>query len=114
MEVTFADTAKLSSTFGYKPRITLKEGISEFVDWYKGYYGDTIIENGYRDLIKSRKPLGSFLESRGCRVSYGCPDPMEDGILDIPMTRDTLDVAKLIYGLQALVRAEKNLAVPQC
>jgi UDP-glucuronate 4-epimerase len=41
VEVTFADTKKLSSTFGYKPRITLEEGISEFVHWYKGYYGDT-------------------------------------------------------------------------
>lgn len=67
-----------------------------------------IIENGYRDLIKSRKPLGSYLESRGCRVSYGCPDPMQDGVFEIPMTRDTMDVAKLICGLQALVRAEKK------
>ena len=32
---TYADTAKLETDFGYKPNVTLKEGMEEFVKWYK-------------------------------------------------------------------------------
>jgi len=32
---TYADTSKLEEDFGYKPRITLKKGIGEFIEWYK-------------------------------------------------------------------------------
>lgn len=34
---TYADTAKLATDFGYKPNITLKEGMEKFVKWYKMY-----------------------------------------------------------------------------
>jgi len=34
---TYADTTNLEDDFGYKPTITLKEGIREFVKWYKKY-----------------------------------------------------------------------------
>lgn len=36
--VTYADTTKLAEYTGYKPSITLDEGIKEFVGWYKQYY----------------------------------------------------------------------------
>lgn len=31
---TYADTSKLERTFGYRPRITLEEGVRRFVQWY--------------------------------------------------------------------------------
>ena len=36
--MTFADNNKLFETINYKPKISIKEGISNFVDWYKKYY----------------------------------------------------------------------------
>lgn len=36
---TYADIEDLSNAIGYKPQITLKEGISLFIDWYIDYYG---------------------------------------------------------------------------
>ncbi len=35
---TYADTTKLESFTGYKPSVDLKEGIHNFVKWYKDYY----------------------------------------------------------------------------
>jgi len=32
---TYADTGKLEDEIGYKPGVTLKEGIRKFVEWYK-------------------------------------------------------------------------------
>jgi len=32
---TYADTAKLETDFGYKPKVTLKEGMEKFVKWYR-------------------------------------------------------------------------------
>lgn len=42
--VTYADTSALERDFGFRPRITLREGLRRFAEWYKGYYcsGDTI------------------------------------------------------------------------
>ncbi len=37
VHTTYADTAALSSRFGYKPATTLDDGIAEFVKWYKTY-----------------------------------------------------------------------------
>jgi len=36
---TYADVSDLVTDFGYKPQTPLKEGIGQFVDWYKSYYG---------------------------------------------------------------------------
>lgn len=33
-----ADATELIQAIGYKPRVTLEEGIAEFVRWYKSYY----------------------------------------------------------------------------
>ena len=35
---TFADTKKLEQWIDYKPNTTIKEGIREFINWYKDYY----------------------------------------------------------------------------
>lgn len=34
---TYADTTKLERDFGYKPHVTLAEGIARFVEWYQSY-----------------------------------------------------------------------------
>jgi len=36
---TYCDTSRLELETGYKPKTTIKEGISKFVDWYLEYYG---------------------------------------------------------------------------
>ena len=35
---TFADTGELSSKLGYNPSTSVKEGVSNFIDWYLQYY----------------------------------------------------------------------------
>ena len=36
--VTYADASALEHDFGFVPRITLREGLLRFAEWYKGYY----------------------------------------------------------------------------
>lgn len=36
---TYADTEDLFAATGYKPKVTVKEGVAEFVAWYKDFYG---------------------------------------------------------------------------
>lgn len=36
---TFANIDDLAKDFDYRPRVSLREGILSFVDWYKKYYG---------------------------------------------------------------------------
>lgn len=38
VEITFADTSKLESIIDYRPNTGLKEGVMNFVKWYKEYY----------------------------------------------------------------------------
>jgi UDP-glucuronate 4-epimerase len=38
---TFADVTSLKKDFGYAPNTTLKDGISEFIKWYKSFYNKT-------------------------------------------------------------------------
>ncbi|MEZ9551889.1 NAD-dependent epimerase [Vibrio breoganii] len=35
---TYADTQDLFTATGYKPQVGIKQGVKEFVDWYKNYY----------------------------------------------------------------------------
>ena len=37
--VTYADSSALEKDFGFVPRITLREGLRKFAEWYKSYYG---------------------------------------------------------------------------
>ena len=36
---TNADVCDLEKEIGFKPRISLEEGIGKFIDWYKDFYG---------------------------------------------------------------------------
>lgn len=36
---TYADSTALERDFGFTPKITLREGLRKFAEWYKGYYG---------------------------------------------------------------------------
>ena len=36
--ITFADTSTLKRTFGYTPDTDLREGVLQFVNWYRNYY----------------------------------------------------------------------------
>lgn len=36
---TFADASALERDFGFTPKITLREGLRKFAEWYKEYYG---------------------------------------------------------------------------
>lgn len=39
VEKTFADTTALERDYGYRASASLEEGIANFVDWYRKYYG---------------------------------------------------------------------------
>ena len=39
--LTYADTKKLQSTFGYSPKVGLAEGVSNFIEWFKSYHENT-------------------------------------------------------------------------
>lgn len=36
--VTYADSSALENDFGFVPRITLREGLRKFAEWYKEFY----------------------------------------------------------------------------
>jgi nucleoside-diphosphate-sugar epimerase len=36
---TYADATALERDFGFTPKITLREGLRKFAEWYKKYYG---------------------------------------------------------------------------
>lgn len=36
---TYADISDLVNDFGYRPRVTIEQGVKSFVDWYCSYYG---------------------------------------------------------------------------
>jgi UDP-glucuronate 4-epimerase len=36
---TVADVSELQTIVGYKPRVTVEEGVKKFVEWYRGYNG---------------------------------------------------------------------------
>ncbi|GBL04847.1 NAD-dependent epimerase [Glaciecola sp. KUL10] len=40
VEATFADVEALVNDVGYRPSVSLDEGIKAFVDWYKDFYGE--------------------------------------------------------------------------
>lgn len=41
VEVTYANTQKLQSTFGYSPKVGLEQGVSNFIEWFKSYHENT-------------------------------------------------------------------------
>lgn len=39
VEATFADVEALVNDVGYRPSVSLEQGITAFVEWYQGFYG---------------------------------------------------------------------------
>ncbi len=39
VKATYADVSALAEAVGYRPQVSLEEGMARFVDWYRGYYG---------------------------------------------------------------------------
>lgn len=37
---TYSDATALERDFGFVPKITLREGLRKFAEWYYGYYKD--------------------------------------------------------------------------
>ena len=37
---TFADCADLETELGYRPKVMVEEGVANFVEWYREYYGE--------------------------------------------------------------------------
>ncbi|TGV61943.1 protein CapI, partial [Mesorhizobium sp. M2D.F.Ca.ET.160.01.1.1] len=35
VEKTYADTSALERDFGFKPKVSIEEGLAKFVDWYR-------------------------------------------------------------------------------
>ena len=35
---TYADTQDLFTATGYTPKVTVKEGVAEFIQWYREFY----------------------------------------------------------------------------
>lgn len=36
--ITYADVSELERDFGFKPKTTLREGLTKFAEWYAEYY----------------------------------------------------------------------------
>jgi UDP-glucuronate 4-epimerase len=36
---TEADVADLLADVGYRPKVAVEQGVSNFVEWYRGYHG---------------------------------------------------------------------------
>jgi UDP-glucuronate 4-epimerase len=51
---TWADISELKTEFDYEPKITYKEGIKKFVNWYKIYYS---LNKEYSDKITLSKAI---------------------------------------------------------
>lgn len=70
-----------------------------------------IVENGFSDLKKSRIPLGKYFQSLGNEVYYACPDPEENGIRSISMSRNSLALVQLFQGCGRLINIEKEHSI---
>ena len=38
VKATYANVSALVEAVGYRPHVSLEEGMGRFVDWYRGYY----------------------------------------------------------------------------
>lgn len=70
-----------------------------------------IIENGYDDLIRTRKPLGTYFQSFGNEVYYACPNPKDETVHNISMSRNSLAPIQLIRGYKALYNLESDFYI---
>ena len=68
-----------------------------------------IIENGYKDLVKSRFPLGEYFKNKGHSVFYACPEsPAKSGVYNLNVNRSTFSLIQFIKALLKLVKIERK------
>lgn len=68
-----------------------------------------LIENGYRDLVNSRFPLGDYFKTKGHSVVYSCPNsPVNSGVYNINVSRSKFSLFQLITALFKLIKIEKK------
>ena len=39
VKATYADVSALAEAVGYRPKVSLEDGMQRFVDWYREFYG---------------------------------------------------------------------------
>ena len=60
VSATFADTARIATLTGYKPKVTLEEGLARFVAWYRGFHGAKLAqERTFSREEKGRRSISS-------------------------------------------------------
>lgn len=42
VHATLADVSRVEARLGYRPEVSVEEGVTRFVDWYRGYYGTSL------------------------------------------------------------------------
>ena len=68
-----------------------------------------IIENGYRDLVNARFPLGDFFKNQGHLVRYACPKPpIKSDVFDLTISRSKPSPFLLIVALKKLLKIETD------
>ena len=68
-----------------------------------------IIENGYKDLVKSRYPLSEFFISKGHTLSYACPDPpLNSCVYEVNLSGNKFSTFLLIKGIKNLITIENK------
>lgn len=68
-----------------------------------------IIENGYKDLVNSRFPLGDYFKTKGHSVVYSCPrSPVNSGVYNINVSRSKFSLFQLITAVFKLIKIEKE------
>ena len=57
--MTFADVSHATELLGYRPKVSLEQGIAKFLAWYASYYKIELPQNGGRGRgHKGEKPRG--------------------------------------------------------
>lgn len=59
----FADITKISRDLGFRPKVTLSDGLAELISWIKKVNDDTIADE-YEKSINEMKEVGLFIEKR--------------------------------------------------
>lgn len=67
-----------------------------------------IFENSFRDLKKSRFPLGEYLEKKGIVVEYACPNPKEKFVTNILLAKSLVEFLRVFIALLDLSRLENR------
>ncbi len=55
VQTTYADATALERDFGFTPKITLREGLRKFAEWYKEFYGGGPVGKGWDLCLRQRR-----------------------------------------------------------